>query len=148
MNSEHVETEKSKEISSMYETFCKEIYREDELINERTNWLLASQSIFFAAVAFSNSKIESLPVIIMALLGFFTSLSFFISIRAAIKSIERYRDRLEETCKPNCEDIACFPQLYRDRRNLEAGFVAPKVVPLFFAIGWIVLGGTKLLSLW
>jgi hypothetical protein len=148
MANKHVETKKSKEILSMYETFCKEIYREDELINERTNWLLASQSIFFAAVAFSNGKMESLPVIIMALLGLFTSLSFFISIRAAIKSIKRYRDRLLETCKPHCTDIACFPQLDRDPGNLEAGFVAPKVVPLFFAIGWLILGGTKVLSLW
>ena len=40
-----------------YDRYCRQIDKEDDLINQRINWLLVSQSILFAALGISNRTI-------------------------------------------------------------------------------------------
>ena len=37
-------------ISEKYDRYCRELDKEDKLLNDRVTWLLVSQSILFAAV--------------------------------------------------------------------------------------------------
>jgi hypothetical protein len=109
---------------------------ENELIDNRINWLLASQALLFAAVTVGG-KADGVSRII-ALVGFFSSVAIFISTLAAISSSYECREHLRKRCKAEGDAKWCY-ELRKDRSIIGRGFFAPRILPLIFAGAWIAV---------
>jgi hypothetical protein len=81
----------------LYERLRKQIEHEDDLINQRLNWLLLSQGFLFVAVStlIASQKIipnETAIICVISSFGFLISYSTFQSIVAAFRSLKRLRE--------------------------------------------------------
>lgn len=120
-----------------YERYCRELDKEDGLINDRVNWLLVSQSILFAAVGLAGEGPGRIIVKIVPWVGCALAVTIGLSVLAAIKSFWDYRALLKES-RPQDPDLdRAYPQLQRNTLNIWLGFVAPILLPVIFAVAWV-----------
>ena len=134
-----MEPKESDIYSRKYDRYCHQIDKEDNLMDQRVNWLLMSQAILFAAIGVSNDNIAEITLIVIPFVGFFCSLGIGLSLLAAIRSLTRYRKILKDVC-PSGEDIGCcYPQLHRRKNIIRLGLVPPIVLPFIFCTAWIVV---------
>jgi len=130
-----------------YQRYCDQLDKEDNLINNRINWLLASQSLLFTALAIVESEggdaFRAAIASVVPILGFLSSLLIWLSVTGAIRSFLRYRYLLRSVCD---KDDACeYPQLHRDPCNIVLGFIYPLLVPPLLIGVWLriwVAGGS------
>ena len=122
-----------------YERYCRQIDKEDNLIDQRLNWMLVSQSLLFGALGLSDKQIAGLMYFIIPLVGIGVSILVGESVRAAVKSLKHYRDDLEKACRPGDDKNLCLPQLHREPQNLSRGLVSPKSLPWLFFGAWILI---------
>jgi len=121
-----------------YDRYCRQIDKEDDLINQRINWLLVSQSILFAALGISNRTILDVTLEV-ALVGIGVSVFIGASVWGALLSLRSYRQKLIESCPPEKDVNCCYPQLHRSRFNMGLGLVAPILIPVLLLVAWIIV---------
>lgn len=124
------------DFSHTYERYCRELDKEDGLINDRVNWLLVSQSILFAAVGLAGEGPGRIIVKIVPWVGCALSVVIWVSVLAAISSFLEYRGLLKKSCPPDFDLDAAYPQLQRKPYNILLGFLAPIVLPIIFIVAW------------
>ena len=129
----------SKDSKEAYDRYCRQIDKEDNLMDQRLNWMLASQSLLFGAFGVSHQEIAELMYLIIPIVGIGASILVGISVRGAVASLKQYRGNLEEACPQKCDKEKHFPQLHRDPENLYLGLVSPKTLPWLFLGAWIVI---------
>ena len=122
-----------------YERYCREIDKEDNLIDQRLNWLIASQSLLFAALSLSDKPITGFMVWIIPIVGMGVSFVVGESVRGAVASLNQYRNNLIKACPKEWDKEKCFPQLHRDQKNLYRGLVSPRALPWLFLGAWTVV---------
>jgi hypothetical protein len=132
-----MEPKTSKVFSQEYDRYCRQIDKEDNLMDQRINWLLMSQSILFAAVGVSDASIAKITLKVVPFVGIGCSLGIGSSILAALLSLTRYRKTLEQVCPPSEDKDCCYPQLHRSECNIRLGLVSPIVLPIIFCVAWI-----------
>ncbi len=125
--------------SDEYDRYCHQIDKEDGLIDQRVNWLLASQSILFAAVGISDGGSANDIIKVIPFVGIGCSIGIGFSILAAVRSIKRYREILQKKCPSDQDLLWCYPQLHRNPQNLLLGLISPIAVPTIFVLAWIVV---------
>ncbi len=130
-----VETENSfsKEVSS----YCHQIDKEDDLVNQRIQWLLMSQAILFAAAALESGALNKIVQPVIPIVGLASSLAIWASVIAAILTMCRYRRHVFTVCENYTGDESAFPECHRKWSALMLGWSASFCMPLFFAGGWL-----------
>jgi hypothetical protein len=93
-----IEEEKYKRQKEMYELIRSQVIHEDNLVNQRLNWILTSQSFLFASffaiwtVGFTQKTQNILIInIIMPIMGSLLSYSGLKSIRGAFNAVSNLR---------------------------------------------------------
>lgn len=131
---------KSEEVfTDGYGRYCRQIDKEDELINRRVHWLLASQSILFAAVGLSGNEMAGIVLFVVPWVGLLLSLAIGATIWAASLSFTRYRNNLKKVCPPRYDPNKYYPQLHRDERIIMLGLLPSLIVPIIFSWAWIAV---------
>lgn len=124
---------KNKENESQFSDSRNRIVHEHSLINNRINWMLTSQTIFFGIYAMlitdtgiSNDKYGYF-VDLIPWLSLVTGVLIYVSILAAILAIRKFtKDSGDET-------MIGFIETYR------AGLVTPIFLPWFFIMAWVYI---------
>lgn len=122
-----------------YKRYCSQLNKEDTLIDQRLNWMIASQSILFAALGLSNNSLFGIICIVIPIVGICVSSVVGISVRAAVSSYKNYRDNLEIACPPSADAEFHYPQLHRDEKNIRRGFKSAMVLPWVFLAAWVIV---------
>lgn len=125
--------------SKKYDRYCRELDKEDKVLNDRVTWLLVSQSILFAAVQLGGQGPGGNIVKIIAKVGCALSVIIWLSVLAAIFSFLRYRFRLRKCCPPANDPDEAYAQLHRWMLNIILGFTAPFVLPIIFFLAWLFI---------
>ena len=122
-----------------YGRYCSQIDKEDELIDRRVNWLLASQSILFAAVGLSGNEMAGIVLSVVPWVGLCSSFAIGVTVWAASLSFTRYRNKLKELCPPRNDPEQYYPQLHRKEWIIMLGLLPSSIVPLMFSAAWIAV---------
>ena len=101
-----------------YDRYCHQIDKEDDLIDQRLNWMLASQSLLFGALGLSGRHIAGLMSFIIPLVGLGISVLVGASVQGAVLSLTQYRDNLQKACPQGYDKNLCLPELHRNAKNL------------------------------
>jgi hypothetical protein len=117
-------------------SYGRQIDKEDELVNERIQWLLMSQAILFAAMALESEAIRKIVQPVIPFVGLASSLAIWASVIAAIITMCRYRQRLFAECSSYAGDRSGFPECHRKWSALILGWSASFCMPPFFAAAW------------
>ena len=120
-----------------YDRYCRQIDKEDSLIDQRLNWMLASQTLLFGALGISSQQIAGLMYLIIPIVGIGLSIFVGLSLWAAVSSLQHYRKNLKEVCPQEYDPKKHFPQLHRKPKNVSHGLVSPKALPGLFLLAWI-----------
>ena len=127
------------DILEKYNRYCRELDKEDKLLNDRVTWLLVSQSILFAAVQLGGKGPEGSIIEIIAKVGCALSVIIWLSVLAAIFSFLRYRSQLKKCCPPANDPDKAYPQVHRIMPIIILGFIAPFVLPIIFFLAWLYI---------
>ena len=131
---------KSEALSSAgYDRYCRQIDKEDELIDRRINWLLTSQSILFAAVGLSGNEVAIIVLSVVPWVGLCSSFAIGVTVWAALLSITRYRNKLKKLCPPRDDPEQYYPQLHRKEGIIMLGILPSSIIPLMFSAAWIAV---------
>ena len=139
------------EVENYYKLFRDQIVHEDNLINNRTNWLLAAQGLLFAAfgvlVGTSEgcspvpSKVKFLMNVIPAV-GIFVTIFTLLSVLGAVIAmgdIGREWEKTKNKLKEKGEIDANIPPIQCKGISKRLGFVAPFFIPGIFIVAWLVI---------
>jgi hypothetical protein len=130
-----------------YKLFRDQIEHEDDLINNRTNWLLAAQGLLFAAFGVLiktsegcspvPSKVKLLMNVIPAV-GIFVTIFTFLSVLGAVISMHDIKkDWKKRGIDANLD--ANLPLLQCEGTPRLLGFIAPFSIPVIFIVAWLVI---------
>ena len=139
-----------KKAEEYYKLSREQIVHEDNLINNRTNWLLAGQGLLFAAfgVVFDNTKgLEAVPAKVAFLMkvfppvGILLTVFTFLSVLGAALAMDSikvdWEKRLEQMSVPEIETYLPPAQCKGCPKYL--GFVGPFLIPIMFVAAWIAI---------
>ena len=131
-----------------YQIIRSQIEHEDNLINQRLSWFVASQAFLFSAYAIllnapSQVRLQSfaaqqnilfslIPVVAIGM-----SILIYITVIAALLAMANLRRLLESHMKE--EESALLPPVQGYRQTLLLGQASPVLIPFLFMISWIVL---------
>jgi hypothetical protein len=131
-----------------YQLIRSQIEHEDNLINQRLSWFVASQAFLFSAYAIllnapSRVRLQSfatqqnilfslIPVVAIGM-----SILIYITVIAALLAMANLRRLLESHMKE--EKSALLPPVQGYRQTLLLGQASPVLIPFLFMISWIVL---------
>jgi hypothetical protein len=145
-------SDKNPSMKDSYTLFRDRIVHEDNLINNRTNWLLGAQSLLFAAFgillrtidenhsATVTSTINSLKHVI-PIIGISISVLTIGGVSGAISTMVGMRDEWNDLCSKRVfasSDVIC-PKVMTQKGAMWLGFLAPVLVPVVFTIVWCVI---------
>ena len=139
MNNEVTIEEERSFSQKAYDRYCRQIDKEDNLIDQRLNWMLVSQSLLFGALGVSNQRIAGFMYLIIPLVGIGVSILVGRSVWAAVLSLQHYRDHLKKACPDEYDKNLCLPELHREPKNLSQGLESPKALPWLFLGAWILI---------
>ena len=138
-------------VEHYYKLFRDQIVHEDNLINNRTNWLLAAQGLLFAAFGvlvntskgFSQvpSRVKLLMNVIPAV-GIFVTIVTLLSVLGAVIAmgdIVREWEKTKNKLKGEGEIDANIPPIQCKGISKRLGFVAPFFIPGIFIVAWFVI---------
>jgi hypothetical protein len=134
------------DFEKVYKRYGAQLDKEDNLINNRVGWLLATQTILFAAVKFGDGNAPPDVLHAIKIVGFYSSIAILFSVFAACLSFVIYRRRLHKKYKVvrssiNKDSIKKidYPQLGRNFGIICAGHLASIALPVIFAAGWLLV---------
>ena len=131
-----------------YQIIRSQIEHEDNLINQRLSWFVASQACLFSAYAIhlnSPSQVrlqnfatqQEILFSLIPLVAIGASILTYITVIAAMLATANLR-RLLKT-HMNEKDSALLPPVQWYRQTLLLGQASPILMPFLFMISWIVL---------
>jgi hypothetical protein len=131
-----------------YEIIRSQIEHEDNLINQRLSWFVASQAFLFSAYAIllnapSQVRLEpfarqqELLFSLIPLVAIGVSILIYITIIAAMLATANLRRFLKAHMNEN--DSALLPPVQGYRQTLLLGQASPILIPFLFMVSWIVL---------
>ena len=124
-----------------------QIEHEDNLVNQRLSWFIASQSFLFTAFAIllnspgilgsAAMDIRALVLRMIPLLAVCVALIIYLTIFAAMYATARLRRLMESYCGK--ETIDLLPQVQGYRQSIVLGQGGQLLLPLAFLIAWVIL---------
>ena len=131
-----------------YQIIRSQIEHEDNLINQRLSWFVASQAFLFSAYAIllnapSQGRLRSFATqqdmlfYLIPLVAIGVSIVIYITVIAAMLAMANLRRLLESHLKE--EESALLPRVQGYRQTLLLGQATPVLIPFLFMISWIVL---------
>jgi hypothetical protein len=128
------------------------IAHEDDLLNNRMNWLLVVQGLLFAALGSLKDSASTIPGLVYVLIavGFLISISSkvaFISSDRAIQNLLSYWDEHLKAANARWQDYPpVFGAAIQDRALMRFDrLLSPRtLLPWAFAVGWVVILVLKL----
>jgi hypothetical protein len=147
-NMRHVPPEPSD--STWYQIVRERLDKENELMTQRLNWLVTSQSFLFAAFGVTLSFQEKtraenisrlvelrglIPVVAVG-----TSFLIYIAILAGLSAMIRDRTSLNQIVDRLREQKPGFPPVRSGWRRFWLGLAAPLLLPVLFIGVWLCLG--------
>jgi hypothetical protein len=136
--------------SAWYQIVRERLDKENELMTQRLNWLVTSQSFLFAAfgvtlsyqektVADNVSRLDQLrgliPVVAVG-----TSFLIYIAILAGLSAMIRDRTSLNQIVDGLREQKSGFPPVRSPWQRFWPGLAAPLLLPVLFIGVWLCLG--------
>ena len=118
-----------------YNVYHSEMKHEDNLINQRMNWLLVSQTLLFAALGQFIDKNKIATASLVKFVGLASSLIFLASMFSGVMSFWSYYSNLRELKL----DKESYPQLNRNKSLVITGLSAYLLLPLIFMFAWGIL---------
>jgi hypothetical protein len=141
MNQDNRNNTKSS-VEDYYKLFRDQIVHEDNLINNRTNWLLAAQGLLFAALGVLiktpeggavSSKVKLLMNVIPAV-GISVTIFTFLSVLGAAMAMCDIKEKwAEQRIDANLPPLQCKDTPRR------LGFAAAFLIPVIFIVAWLVI---------
>ena len=136
-------TNEADEFVKSYNRYCRQIDKEDDLVDKRINWLFMSQSLLFAALGLS-SGIDSGETLLRVIpgVGFWSSLAITFTVCSASMGLIRYRWLLRGAwddltyAEKDKHNIRYFPQLRRSNIIISFGLIPGALIPIIFCFGW------------
>jgi hypothetical protein len=131
-----------------YQIIRSQIEHEDNLINQRLSWFVASQAFLFSAYAIllnvpSQVRLQifetqrEMLFFLIPLVAIGVSILIYITVIAAMLATANLR-RLLKT-HMNEKESALLPPVQGYRQTLLLGQASPLLMPFLFLVGWIVL---------
>src|SRR5919109_2503578 len=131
-----------------YHIIRSQIEHEDNLINQRLSWFVASQAFLFSAYAIllnapSQVRLQSFAAQqdilfpLIPLVGIGVSILIYVTIIAAMLATANLRRFLKSHVKD--EEMALLPPVQGYRQTLLLGQASPVLIPFVFMISWIWL---------
>ncbi len=132
------EMEKKKII---YDALADQIKREDNLVNNRVSWFLASQGFLFAAAAVIidsglNPHQQIYAAQFIAAFGILLSISVLFGVRGAHVSLKELKKRWEEI-ESDYDEF--FPPPYGKDPAWTLGCIPRFSIPVFLIIAWTII---------
>jgi hypothetical protein len=129
-----------------YQIVRSQIEHEDNLINQRLSWFVASQSFLFSAYAIllsaaSQGRLQrfvtqqEILFFLIPLVAIGVSILIYITVIAAMLAMANLRRLL----KNHLDDTALLPPVQGHRQTFLLGQATPILIPFLFMISWIVL---------
>jgi hypothetical protein len=129
-----------------YQIIRSQIEHEDNLINQRLSWFVASQAFLFSAYAIllnapSQVREEGFATqreilfFLIPLVAIGVSILIYITVIAAMLAMANLRRLL----KTHLDDSALLPPVQGYRQTFLLGQATPILIPFLFMISWIVL---------
>ncbi|MHC4396736.1 MAG: RipA family octameric membrane protein [Planctomycetota bacterium] len=136
-----------KKAEEYYKLARKQIVHEDNLINNRTNWLLATQGLLFAAFGVVVDNVETVPaegkllMYVFPLVGIFLTVITFLSVLGAALAMKNIKADWEEQLKQMSvsEFKIDLPPVQCEGWPKRLGFAGPFLIPTIFAAAWITI---------
>lgn len=123
-----------------YDRYCRQLDKEDALIDQRLNWMITSQSILFAAIGLTGNSLFSIISFVVPVVGICISYFIGVSVRAAVSSYHRYSELFVKACPPSADwGLFHFPELHGEERDIRGGFKSALVLPWVFFGAWVVV---------
>lgn len=124
-----------------------EIKREDDLIGQRTTWLVMGQSFMFGAFASlivqvnasTATQVVKLLRIMIALVGLVLPVLVLLAVSAAIFTIWRWRAEHERVCKILEAQGLDWPHVGHNSWVMIIGHLLPIAVAFGFTLAWIFI---------
>jgi hypothetical protein len=131
-----------------YQIIRSQIEHEDNLINQRLSWFVASQAFLFSAYAIllnvpSQVRLQSFETqremlfFLIPLVAIGVSILIYITVIAAMLATANLRRLLKSHM--NEKESALLPPVQGYRQTLLLGQASPLLMPFLFLVGWIVL---------
>ena len=125
-----------------YQMIRQEIRAEHALIANRLTWYVTSQSFLVTAFAISRGNgfiwFRWFSTILLPAVGFVASVVIFPSIVGACKTIRLWHQKQRELFQRHSEFDAAFG-LQRAPWIERRGLLFPKLMPVLFAVLWVVI---------
>jgi len=125
---------------AFYNHLRSRVEHEDDLIVNRTLWLMAAQSFFFTAYAIAMNGPEDrrhgILLRLLPLVAVISSAMIFVGVAAAVRAMLWFREVLRERMPD--ETRLGLPPL-QTPGGVNAGLAAPLLLPPVFIVVWIYL---------
>jgi len=125
-----------------------EIKHEDDLIGQRTTWLVVSQSFLFgtfvAVLALTSgtgraAAFTKLLLVVIPLVGVLLPIVVLLAVYAAAFAIQQWRAEEDRLCRmPEGKELD-WPRLKRRRLVVLFGHLLPVTVAVGFALAWVAI---------
>ena len=127
---------------------ASEIKHEDDLIGQRTTWLVISQSFLFgtfvAVLALPGETVmeaayAKLLVVVIPLVGVLLPIVVLLALYAAASAIRQWRSEQDRLCEmPEGKELD-WPRLRHRNEVVLLGNLLPVAVALGFALSWVAI---------
>jgi hypothetical protein len=136
------------EFNRLYDALRDQVKHEDDLIGQRINWFVASQSFLFSAYAIVLSNLgngktqpvaaqQHLLVLMIPITAIIMCVLAWITVYAGEVAITRLRKEFEPLC--HVAIAAGLPPVQGVRRTQVLGMLPPLLLPMVFFGVWTLL---------
>jgi hypothetical protein len=136
------------EFNRLYDALRDQVKHEDDLIGQRINWFVASQSFLFSAYAIVLSNIgygktkpvtdqQHLLVLMIPVLANVLCMLAWITVYAGEVAITRLRKQFDPLC--HAANAAGLPPIQGVRRTQVLGMLPPLLLPMVFFGVWTLM---------
>jgi hypothetical protein len=123
---------------TFYNHLRSRVEHEDNLIVNRTLWLMAAQSFLFTAYAIAMNGPEDrrhgVLLRLLPLVAVISSALIFIGVAAGVRAMVWFRSQLRRRM-PEETRLGLLP--LETPGGVNAGLAAPLILPLFFGVVWL-----------
>jgi hypothetical protein len=145
-------------LTELYKVYRDYMKHEDDLLNQRTTWLLVIQGFLFATLAVLGEwvspkdplsdllRTERLYLIyVLVGVGIFIAVAAFISILAANEAIDSLQEKWEKELREHyrAEDWDLFPEIAGGghKKAKARGKTPALAIPCIVSLAWIIVAG-------
>jgi hypothetical protein len=138
-------------VTDYYRVIRGQIEHEDDLMGQRLNWFITSQSFFFSAYAIDVTSLFASPPlansdvldtrqllrILIPLVAIIASLVILLTISAGVVAMHNLRGLFHQHVEK--DDVFGLPPVQGFRKTWALGLAAPLLLPVVFLVVWTFL---------